>query len=433
MKKVVLAAALAVGSFVPALAFAATDVFGTSQELDGSYSLRRTTTEQFDPIRGQSVLTRPRPDFDPVPITFSSFNIYPSLDAGIEYNDNIFAQQKFHTSDTPLSLYPGINAQSNWGRHALAITAGGNISYYPWNNQQNFNNATVQMEGRYDIAERTWADFTTGYQRVTELRGNPSTPASQAGPSQYNLYSGSAVVNRSVGVIQAKGFYDTAYYQYAPFDLIGGGTFDQSARNRVQNDLGGEVSYNAVENLKPYAGVTYNWHDYVNSGARNSNGYKADVGARMDFGGVTTAQAYIGYMQQDYFNFVHNNVNAIDYGADVLWNVTTLTSVEGKAARSIEESTSGLAPAYINNMGKVTVSHELMRNTILQAGVTYNGLEYEGITQHDDFYNVMGAARYYFNRNLHTDLTYNYERKESSVAGNDFDQHSIMLRVGFQY
>lgn len=443
MKKVAVAVAvLAVGTLAPGFAKANTDVFGTQQLIDGSYSLRQSTTEQFDPVRGQSVLNRPRPDFDPTPISVASFNIFPSIDFGTEYNNNIFAQNGSNkngsgglTADSIESVNPAVSVLSDWGRHAIALTATGDINYYAWNNHQNYNGATVQAEGRYDISEKTWLAGTGGYQRVTELRGNPSTPTSQAGPSQYNLYSASAEVNRGVGLIQAKAGYSIDDYEYAPIDIIGGGSASQSARDRVQNNLSSEVSYNAVENLKPYVAFGYNWRDYTNSGFRSSNGYKADVGARMDFGGVTTAQAYVGYMEQDYYNFGAGGgtIGSVDFGADILWNVTELTSIEGKANRSIEETTAGAASSYINSAGSVTVSHELKRNVVLEGNIGYNGIDYQGVSQRDEFYNVGGGARYYINRNIHTDLTYDYQRKTSTTQSFDFDQHVVMLRIGLQY
>ena len=433
MKKVVFAAVIfAVGGFISA-AHADTDVFGTQQQLDGSYDVRRTTTEAFNPVRGQSVLTRPRPDFDPTPISVASFNVFPTLDIGESYNNNIFAQPQLHKTDAITSVDPAVSVLSDWNRHAIALTATGDINYYAWDNHQNFNGATVQAEGRYDLAQKTWVSGAAGYQRVTELRGSPSTPASQAGPSQYDLYSARAEVNRSVGLVQGKIDYDVKNYQYAPVDLIGGGTSDQSSRDRTQNEVIGEVSYNAVENLKPYVSMTYDWRDYTHSSARSSDGYKGDVGARMDFGGVTTAQAYVGYMQQNYYNFVNGTVDSIDFGADVLWNVTPLTSIEGKANRSIEETTNGLATSYINSGGSVIVSHELMRNIVLEGSVGYYGLDYQGITQHDDYYNVTGGVRYFVNRNLHTDLIYNYQRRETTAPAQDFEQHVLMLRAGLQY
>jgi hypothetical protein len=435
MKKIaVTMAVLAAGTMASSMAHADTDVFGTQQQIDGSYILRHASTEQFDPVRGQSVLARPRPDFDPTPIPFESFNLYPSIDFSEAYNNNIFAQPRHTNTDAITAVDPAVSMLSDWGRHALNITANGDINYYAVDNRQNFNSATVQADGRYDIAERTWFAGTAGYQRVTELRGNPDTPATQQGASQYNLYTGTAEAYRGVGLLTTKLDYSANAYEYVPIELIGGGSASQSNRDRTENNVQGEVAYEYTENMKPYVRVGYNSRDYTTSGMRSSNGYNFDVGARTDLGGMITAQGYVGYMKQSYYNFLTGkNPDGIDYGADVLWNITALTSLEGKASHSIEESTLTGGSSYTVDGGSVTLAHELRRDLVLESTVAYNSIDYNGLSQHEDYYYINGGARYFINRNIHTDLTYGYQRHETTAAGEDFDQHIVMARVGFQY
>ncbi|MCI0430482.1 MAG: outer membrane beta-barrel protein, partial [Rhodospirillales bacterium] len=47
--------------------------------------------EQPEPERAQSVFERPRPDYDPLGIRAGGFLIYPQVELGEAYNDNIFA------------------------------------------------------------------------------------------------------------------------------------------------------------------------------------------------------------------------------------------------------------------------------------------------------------------------------------------------------
>src|SRR6202012_2427735 len=97
--------------------------------LDSSLNMRRPTEEQFDPIRGQSVLDRPRPDYDPVPIELGSFQFFPTMNVGTYYNSNIFAVPSKGTDDQIWKINPTASLLSNWGRHALGITALADIDY----------------------------------------------------------------------------------------------------------------------------------------------------------------------------------------------------------------------------------------------------------------------------------------------------------------
>lgn len=405
------------------------------QNLDGSLALRRPTTEQFDPIRGQSVLDRPRPDFDPIPISIGSFQLFPAINVGTYYDTNIFATQNNLHDDQVWKVNPTISALSDWGRNAVGITALGDFDYYDHANEQDYQGGAVQAEGRYDIAEQTWLAGTAGYQRVTEAKGGPETPGNTLDASQYNLYTASAEAYRGVGQLKTALDYEAGYYDYSPVKFVGNPSpQSQDARDRLENKVGTEVGYDLTQNFQPFMRASYDWRNYKDSGARNSDGYVVDVGSKMDWGGVTTAEAWLGYMEQDYYNFGPGNiVTAPDFGADILWNVDELTSIEGKAQRSIEESTIGPASSFLASEGSVTLSHELLRNVVLQLSVLYDAIDYQDFPRHDDLYNIGAGGRYYINHNLYSDLTYGYQRLTSDAAGADYEAHTIFLRLGAQY
>ena len=395
--------------------------------------MRQSTTEQFNPIRGQSVADRPRPDYDATPISVGAFEFFPAMNFTGYYDSNIFAQRaRAKQSDFVWKANPAFSLLSNWGRDAVALTGFGDFDVYSSHNDQNYNSGALQAEGRWDIAHQTWIAGAASYQRVTELRDNPSTPGNSLGPSQYNLYSGNAEIYRGLGILKAKLGYDTAYYDYSPLDLIGGGTLSQNDRDRVQNKASTEISYDLTENFQPFVRGGYNWRTYTADTLHSSNGQNIDVGSRMDFGGITTMEAYVGYLNQNYFNFP-DDVSALDFGGDLLWNVTGLTSIELKASRSIEETEVGAASSYIASGGTVTITHELRRNVLIDAHMGYTSLDYQFAFRHDDYYDGGVGTRWFINRNLYADFTYDYERRGTDASGQNFNRHILLTRLGAQY
>jgi hypothetical protein len=153
----------------------------------------------------------------------------------------------------------------------------------------------------------------------------------------------------------------------------------------------------------------------------------------MDWGGVTTANVYGGWISQDYYNFADPINQTIDFGADILWNVTPLTSIEGKAGRSIQETSTTVSPSALATGGSIQVSHELQRNIVLQSTINYTGFAFQDSTRYDDVYDAGVGGRYYVNRHIFTDLTYDFQRRGSNAPGNDYDAHVAFLRLGLQY
>ena len=101
---------------------------------------------------GTTVLSRPRPDYDPLGIRLGSFIVHPSIGLTETYDSNVFATQTGAISDFYTTESPGISVASDWNRHSLAFTANGQFKQYVSRTSENVNNATTDMRGRYDIS-----------------------------------------------------------------------------------------------------------------------------------------------------------------------------------------------------------------------------------------------------------------------------------------
>ncbi|MBY0429221.1 MAG: outer membrane beta-barrel protein [Alphaproteobacteria bacterium] len=439
MKKVGIAMLAVASMFVAGSAHAAQGLFGGRTEQDGEISVRRSTTEQFNPIRGQSVAARQRPDFDPTPIDVASFQLFPAINVAGYYDSNIYATQAAKNDDVVTKINPSLTAASNWGRHALAFTGLADINTNVINNEENNVGGAAQIEGRFDIENQTWLAGSTSYQRATEPRGNSSSFGAAAEPTQFDTYGAGTELYRGVGQLKTKANYDFNYKDYDTLSLVGGATLNQSNRNRTDHKFRAEVGYDVTQNFKPFVRGAYDILDYTNNSLRNSTGYNVDAGAKFDFGGITTAEAFAGYKGRDYYNFASGGVNTFDFGADVLWNVTELTSIQAEANRSIEETTLGGAAlaassnAYVATGGSLTATHELRRDVILEGNASFTNNDYKNNVRNDDTLGLGLGTRYFINRNFYSDLTYDFVKRMSNIAVNDYDRHVALVRFGAQY
>lgn len=439
MKKialVVLSAAMLIGYDAQA---AQQGLFGGRAPQDGSLDMRQSTTEQFNPIRGQSVAARPRPDFDPTPIALGSFQAFPSINAASYYDSNIYSNTAAKNDDVVWKINPALGVASNWGRHALAFTGVGDASFFTNNADENYVGGAAQLEGRYDVAAQTWIAPYLAYQRNTEPRASADVVGNARTPTQFDLLRSGIGVNRGQGALKAQAKYDFSYYDYDKLRLVGGGSLSLNQRNRTQQRVSGDLQYDVTENLKPFVRGGYEWRDYTSNSRRTSGGYNIDAGVKADFGGIVTAEAYAGYIARDYDNFASGNVGAVDFGGDVLWNVTELTSIAVDASRSIDETTFGgfsaatASNAVLSTGTSATVTHELRRDVILEASGTYTNNDFQNSVREDDVYGAGAGGRYFFNRNFYGDLNYNFIKRDSNNAGSSYDRHIVLARVGAQY
>ncbi|MDD5587332.1 MAG: outer membrane beta-barrel protein, partial [Alphaproteobacteria bacterium] len=288
------AVALLAGLASPAQAYGPEGMFGGRPRPDDVIVLDNPVLPEDRPQRAQSVLQHPRPDFDPVPITLGGFEFFPSAEMGAYYDSNIYAQPDDTTSDVIIGLRPAVSAFSNWSRHAVSTTVFGDLNFYTDKEDENYADFVSSVEGRYDIMPQTWVASRFGYQHLAEPRSSPDA-VNGINPTTFNAANGGLTAYRGVGKVKAAGNYDLRRYFYNNTPTATG-EIDQSFRDRTEQKLGPRVSYELTENLKPFVEGNYNWRTYDNFHAHQSNGYDAVVGATADFGGITSAEAYVGWM-----------------------------------------------------------------------------------------------------------------------------------------
>ena len=427
-----------VGSFIlvtgmtePAKAYGPEGLFGGRPSPDSTVTLDTPAQPEDRPMRAQSVLQHPRPDFDPIPITLGGFELFPSAEAGVNYDSNIFAQHNNTTADEITSLRPAVSAFSNWGRHALTMTTFGDLNFYSRKPDETFTDFVTSLDGRYDIMAQTWAAARLGYQHLSEPRSSPDS-VNGSEPTTFDVANGGLSAYRGIGKVKVGANYDLKRYFYNDTPSTSG-LIDQSFRDRTEHVIGGKVSYDLTENLKPYVKTNYNWRVYDDNHAHQSQGYDAVAGATADFGGITSADFYVGWMSQNYENFAVNVDDGVKFGGRLEWNVTGMTSVVLEASRTIEETTDSNFNSYKATGGSVTVTHELMRNLLLEADVGFTRNDFVGIGERqDDNISAGPGARWLINRYLYSDLIYSWNKRSSDVDGVDFTKHLVTLRLGVQ-
>lgn len=430
-----LTAAILTGVLLPTIAnaYGPEGMFGGRLRPDNTIVFGAPIQPEDRPQRAQSVLQHPRPDYDPVPMSVGSFEVFPSVEMGINYDSNIYATKSNKTDDGIFSLRPAVSAFSNWGRHAVSVTAFGDINFYSDKDEENFIDFATDIQGRYDIMTQTWMAGRLGYQHITEPRSSPDA-VNGSEPTTFNVAKGGLTAYRGIGKIKPSIDYDLTRYMYndTPSSL---GLIDQSYLDRTYHEVSPKISYDLTENFKPYIKGGYNWRDYDNNKTRESQGYEAVVGTVADFGGITSADVYVGWMAQDYDNFnTSKKVNdGVKFGGRFEWNITGMTSLVLEAKRTIEETTLADFTSYKATGGSATLTHELLRNLLLEADFSFTRDDFVGNgSRQDDNISAGGGARWLINRYLYSDLIYNWTDRDSSDNDADYDRHLVTLRLGVQ-
>lgn len=428
---VLLAVLMTIGGAAPAHAYGPEGLFGGRPQPDSSLVLGEPVELRNDrPERAEHVLDHPRPDYDPAPIEMGSFELFPSLELGETYDDNIYAAHSDKRDDMVGTVRPIVGLFSNWGRHALSVTAIGDVNYYSEHADENYHNAAVDVNGRYDIANKEWVALRAGYQNLAEQRSSPNDQGGSE-PTTFNLAKAGLTFYRGVGQVKLNADYDLKAFDYndTPSSL---GTIDNSPRNRQEHVMGATIGYDVTGNFRPYIRGAYNIRNYDHNPTHESTGFEGVLGATADFGGITSLDLFAGWMEQNYDKFpTDKKASSPKIGGRLDWNVTGLTSVVLEANRTIEETPLSGYNSFFATGGSATITHELRRNVLLEGDLSYTNYDFNGSNDlEDNVYSAGLGARYLINRNLYTDFLYNWERRTSDQSESEYTRNLGSVRLG---
>jgi hypothetical protein len=393
--------------------------------------------------RGLTVVDRERPELAPLGIRLGDFFLFPRLELDGAYNDNIFATNTRRTGDFIAALAPTIDLRSNFPVHALNLSAGAVISHYASHSKFDTQDAFAAGDGRLDVDATHDIHGGLRAERLHEDPGSPDVPGAVAEPVKYNAYTATAGFAQSKLRIGYSADATARRQEFEAVPTVGAGLLPQSERNNNSYEVALRPYYEFVPGSQAFLRGAYNLrrYDHVALGGvtRDSNGFRADVGGRFGLTGVTFAEFFVGYLEQDYRSSALGTIRGIDLGANVVWNVTQITSVSLKGERTVQDTNFAIvgnanSPGYLHSTGGISLDHELMRNLLLNANAAYVNDSFKGIDRTDTGYDVGLGAKYLLNRNLYLGATVAREHRSSSGAAavNAFTRNIFLVRVSTQ-
>jgi hypothetical protein len=391
---------------------------------------------------GSTVLQRPRPEYDPLGMRFGNWFFYPKIELDEVYNDNIFARKGNRKDDFITVVSPTLDLRSRVPDvYDVDLTAGANIGRYARFDSENYNDGFAAADGSYNITRNLLALGGLRIERLHEERDSSDSPGNAAEPTEFTASTA------TLG-LASRGFRfgwqidgGIRHEDYDNVPAIGGGTIDQSTRDVTIYTTNLTGTYELAPNYQAFVRGGYNHREYDHTSVpdRNSDGYRIDAGARIDLGGVTFAEAFIGYLDQQYKS-PFPSISGVDFGGKLVWNATQITSVTLAADRRVQDSNNfsagAASPGYLRSNVGASVDHELLRNVLLNGFLNFQNDDYEGIDRTDNRVDLGGGVRYMFTRNLYLGGSYIFSHRDSSGlssgSANGFERNLFLVRLGAQ-
>ncbi len=384
--------------------------------------------------RGETVMSRERPELDPLGVRTGGFLFYPSITAGIDFDDNIFATEDEEESDEILVIRPEGIFESQWGLHELNFKANAEFGNYSDNGDEDYDDYLLAANGRYDLSRGNSVIGSAGIRGGHEDRSSPEDVRGET-PTEFTVNVLSGAYRHTFNRLSFRVGGSLSQIDYDDVSTPSG-EINNDDRDRDVNTGTFEIKYN----WKPGYGLLFrhipNTRSYDdkfddNGFERDSTGYKTLVGAEFDLTGVTFGEIAIGNQSQDYDDDRLSTIDGFVFDAGLTWNPSGLTTVELTATRDIRETIIPPASGYFETILGLGVDHELYRNIILHGRLSSENNDYEGIDRDEDILEVGVGVTYMAHRNYYFLLDYNFEERDSNEteADREFQRQILSFKV----
>jgi hypothetical protein len=384
---------------------------------------------------GLDVTDRSRSDYDAKGLPLGGFRAFPTLNVKGNYDDNIYRLSTGTTSDWFFSVAPSLLVKSEWSRHSLQFNGGLEQLKYMDQTSEDVLNWNAGANGQLDVLRELYLAGNVDYAQRHEPRSSPNDSFGVEPTPYKDLNTGASLhfkPNR-FGVVIGGNFERLDYDPVARFPT---GVNPNDDRDRDLYTGTVRLSYDFSPGYAAFAEASYNSRHFDQtfdrSGLRrDSNGYRVDGGLQFMLSHLLEGEVFVGYLNRKY-KAPLSGVSGVDYGANLTWYATPLTTVHLTGARTVDDTTLAGASSEDRRSIAASVDHELTRNIILHANIGYANSEYPGITREDDTFDAGVGAEYLLNRYLSLNVNYSYEDKSSNAAGAPYSDNLISFGLKAQ-
>jgi hypothetical protein len=380
--------------------------------------------------------------YEPKGVRLGGFLLFPALEADEAYNDNVFAVSSGsgQIGSFLQLIRPSAELRSTWSTHMLNAYARGNIGFYTAAPAQNFQDVSVGVDGRIDI-QRDWNTYGGfSFNRKHEDPGLPNTPTGQTDVTIYNQVTGLVGYYQKVNRLSGRAEFGVDTYNYFNNGLgIAEGVVPNSDRNRVEFRESLRFGYEFLDGYEIWARGSLNQRIYQTpvdalGFARGSSGWDVVGGITLNLGGLTTAEAFAGYLQQNYVNQGTAPLQGPMFGFMANWNPQKELWIKPYVRRTVNEAAYAGDSGYLSTAMGFNTSYNLRPNVRWNALADYTIADYQsfsGTNARYDQYITLGTGVMYLPvSEFFVALSYQYVYRTSTQAGLDYGQNVIMLRLG---
>lgn len=395
-------------------------------------------------VRGQGVADRPRPDFDPYGYPVGAFTLYPSVTTAVLATNNYLATDTNKRGDLYAVVSPEVQLSSNWVRNRLTARAYFNQSLHANLSNQNIAQYGVSLGGALDVSHATQITADTSAGHYVENRADLGSFQGTSEPVTYSAYRARLGISQNFNRLTLNGSVALNELNYNNIPVPGGPPINQhfrdvraftgvlSAQYEVASGIGLILTGQYDNNFYSFRPGQLGFDPLINID-RASSGFNLEGGITFELSSLVFGSIQFGLLSRNYRDARLRDFQGPSYSANILWNVTPLTSLRLTAQRSVEDASSTVVAGNTRSDLKLFIDHELYRYIILSGDLGYGSFTPNGPGVGGQEFTVGAGARYLIDRrwSVGANLRHSQRSSESSFLRYQATTASVSVKFAF--
>ena len=148
--------------------------------------------------RGETVLSRSRPELDAAGIRAGGFLVFPELVVEEQFTDNVFAAKHNKRSDQITVVQPRLSIRSNWNRHAIGFASRASVGIHAEETKEDYQDHRHFLNGRIDLARDAVINTWARYESLHQFRRS-ADDSGGVEPTEYDILVGGGDIRKELG------------------------------------------------------------------------------------------------------------------------------------------------------------------------------------------------------------------------------------------
>lgn len=388
------------------------------------------------------IATRDSDDFRPIGGRIGSFILYPTLAADATATDNVLATEHDKRSDQYLTVRPSARLVADDEGRRINLTAYLQHDFHARLQREDTSAFGTEDYFRIGAVDSSRLELTASAQRLVDSREDIGNVPAARSPIHRGRLAADLSYTQVFNRLSLLAGFDAINVDYANARTRSDTLIDQHFRDF--HALGGriEARYDLVNGLIAVAKTQYDVlrypfgpgsTDFDPTIDRNRDSYRvrAEGGLGASITNILYGEVTVGYLDRRFKRQALGvrSSGGFSFSADVLWNVSPITTLRLTAARDFLESSSRQIAGYRTTGGKLTVDFALTPALVLSASGRFAHIVPIGPTATRDEYGGEGQITYSISRRFSINADYRHSGRNADPELSPFDSNYIIAGI----